>query len=245
VRDSIAAWLEVYGTALEADFVCTAWLEAKGEFSLVQLPAMNWLRLYSDRAEAVYITKFLAKQRDIALDTVADILTWCCTFPTHEDAIWRLTQLRWHLLKPEIAEKVILTCEAVLRPLILGDIPLKPVTRGQTTTLFSYLIGARGLRADSLRPRVDALLLAWLRHPLSFGPYPLPHTAVQRTAYVQRIVDLLGSGDLSPTRDRQHLEKFLQWVDNWDSERKLQLLSIFNLLQRRYPETDLWDIVEF
>jgi len=211
---------------------------------LVRLPAINWLSQYSNTAEAVYITKYLAKQRDIPAETVIDILTWCRTFPTHEDAIWRLTQLGVHLLKADVAEGMIVTCEAVLKPLILGDAPLELVTRGQITTLFSYLIGAPGLRSGEFRERVDALLVVWLRNPFSFGTSPVPHIGMQRPAYVQRIVDLVVSGTLSLTHDREHLERFLQWVDTWEPEKKWRLLSVFDLLWRNYPASDLWDIVE-
>jgi len=245
VRGPITAWLEVHSTDAEADFVCRAWLEAAGPFSLVKLPAIDWLSHHCDKAEAVYMTKFLARQKDIPSHTVVDILTWCRTFPTHEDAIWRLTQLDGHLRKTDIAEDVIATCEAVLEPLITEETPLELVTRGQITTLFNYLIAAPGLRSRALRDRVDTLLIAWVCNPSSFGTSPVPHIQIQRPAYVQRIVDLLVSGALSITSDREHLERFLQWVNTWEPTGKSQLISKFNFLLRNYPTTGLWDIVEF
>ena len=160
------------------------------------------------------MTKFLARQKDIPIETVVGILTWCRTFPEHVDAMWRLTRLDGHLFNADIAEEVIVTCEAVLEPLVSKEAPLRPVVRDQITTLFSYLIGARGLRSGALRDRVDTLLLAWLRTPRSFGTSPAPHIGMQRSAYVQRIVDLVVSSALSVTSDREHLERFLQWVNN-------------------------------
>ena len=212
---------------------------------MVRLPAINWLSRFKDTVEAVYITKFLAKQKALPIEAVVDILTWCRTFPTNEDAIWRLTQLDGHLLKAEIAEDVIVTCEAVLAPLVLEGGWLEPVTRGQITVLVSYIIGSRGLRSGEFRTRVDNLLMAWLRNPLSFGSRPLPHIGVQRTAYVQRIADLIASDCLSVTDDHEPLERFLEWVNNWEPKRKLQLLPIFEVLWREYPVADLWDVVEF
>jgi len=245
VREPIAAWLDLYSTHPEADFVFKAWLEAGGSFSLVRVPAIRWLSQHCDSAEAVYMTKFLAKQKDIPIETVVDILTWCRTFPTHMDAIWRLRQLGSHLLNVDVAEEVIVTCEVVLEPLISKEAPLKPMVRGQITTIFSYLIAASGLRSGALRDRVDTLLLAWLRTPRSFRTSPVPHIGMQRRAYVQRIVDLVESGALSVTSDCEHLERFLQWVNNWKPERKYQLISMFDVLWRDYPSESLWDIVEF
>jgi len=128
---------------------------------------------------------------------------------------------------------------------MLKGVQLKPVTRDQITMLFSYLIGAPGLRSGPPRDRVDALLMAWLHNPSSYGTHPVPHANVQRRSYMQRIMDLLVSGDLSVTDDREHLKRFLQWVDNWEAEWKSRLLSIFDFLRRDYPAADLWDIVEF
>ena len=122
---------------------------------------------------------------------------------------------------------------------------LEPVTRGQITALMSYLIGSRGLRSGEFRIRADILLMTWLRNPSSFGSSSLPHIAVQRTAYVQRIADLIASDCLSVTNDHEPLERFLEWVNNWEPERKLQLLPIFEILWREYPVADLWDVVEF
>jgi hypothetical protein len=245
VREPIAAWLHLHSTHPEADFVFKAWLEAGGSFSLVRLPAIRWLSQHCDSAKAVYVTKFLAKQKDIPIETVVDILTWCRTFPTHMDAIWRLRQLGSHLLNVDVAEEVIVTCEAVLEPLMSKETPLKPVVRDQITTLFSYLIAASGLRSGAFRERVDDLLLSWLRTPSSFGTSPAPHNNIQRSAYTQRIVDLVVSGALSVTSDREHLERFLQWVNNWKPERKSQLASMFAFLRHDYPSEGLWDIVEF
>jgi hypothetical protein len=244
VRDAIAAWLKDHATDAEADFLCRAWLEARGSFSLVKLPAIRWLSQHCHTAEAVYLTKVLAKQRDLPAQTVVDILTWCRTFAIHEDAIWRLTQLRGHLLNADIGEEVVVASEAVLEPLIFGDTPLDSVTRGQITALFSYLIEAPGLDWGELRHRVDDLLVAWLRAPASFGTSPHPHGAIQRLAYVRRIADLLDSGAVSVSSDREHLERFLRWVDTWQLRWKAVLAPVIDSLRRNYPAPGLWDIIE-
>ena len=139
-----------------------------------------------------------------------DILKWCRTFPSNEDALWRLTQLRKHLLREEVAEEVCTTSEIILNPLLSPDANLSPLVRGLIITLFSYLINAPALYTWELRSRVDRLLLRWLRHPASFGDNPRPHTNVQRRSYVQRIADLISSGDLSVSEDRGALERFAE-----------------------------------
>jgi len=245
VRDHMVAWLGEHGTDAKADFVYKAWLEAGGEFSVIRSPAILWLHQNCEKAEAVYVTKFLAKQPDIPIETVRDVLTWCQKFPADEDALWRLKQLGGHLLREEIAEEVCSTSETVLSPLIFHDVHPATVARDQIAGLLCYLIRASALRSGQLRNRVDALILTWLRNPSSFGDDPKPHINLQRLGYVQRVVDLVVSGALSVTEDREPLERFLRWVDSWEPERKSQLHRIFDFLRHSYPAPGLWDMVRF
>ncbi|MCD4797550.1 MAG: hypothetical protein K8R19_00880, partial [Methanosarcinales archaeon] len=244
VQEPIEAWLGEHKSDPEADFVYKAWLEAGGEFSFVSSSAILWLHQNYDQLEAVYLTKFLAKQKDIPVETVKDILMWCHNFPNNEDALWRLTQLRKHLLREEVGEEVIITSETVLKPLISIDVPPSKLIRGQITTLFSYLIGAPILRSGSHRNRVDSLLLTWLKNPSSYGRNPKPHFTLQRSGYVRRIIELLDAGKLSTSEDRETIERFLYWVDSWDLDRKSQLYQKIVHLKTNYPAPGLWDIVE-
>jgi hypothetical protein len=243
VQRHIAAWLDEHGTKPEADFVYRAWLEAGGKFSVVKAGAIEWLRLNRDKEEAVFLTKFLARQSDIPINTVRDILMWCNRFPDHEDALWRLTQLAQHLLAEEAGKDVIAASEAVLEPLISGKVSLTPVRRGQTATLFSFLIDAPHLRSGDPRSHVDNLLLAWLKNPNSFGDDPKPHANIQRIGYFQRVVDLIVSGAIDMTVEREPLERFLRWVANWEPEQKSRLHSKLDFLKQNYPVPGLWDIV--
>ncbi len=244
VREPIKAWLENNWEADKADFVYKAWLDAGGAFSVVSSHAILWLHQNCDKEEAVYLTKFLAKQSDIPVETVKDILMWCQRFPNNEETIWRLTQLKVHLLNEEIGEEVITTSEAVLNPLILTHGPLKAVIRGLIATLFSYLINAPKLRSGQLRNHVDKLFLSWLRNPESFGSDPKPYINLQRLDYVQRVIDIIVSGSLDIIADYEHIERFLHWVNCWELERKSQLYRKFDFLKHNYPEPGLWDIVK-
>jgi hypothetical protein len=244
VDESIKAWLTEHGTDAEADFVYRSWLNAGGAFSVVRSSAILWLHQNYDKEEAVYLTKSLAKQKDIPLETIKEILMWCQRYPNNEDALWRFAQLGSHLLKDEIADEVMITSETIFLPLILHDISLTKMIRSQITTLFSYLINAPKLRSGKLRNRVDTLFLAWFRNPGSFGGDLKPHLNIQRWSYVQRVVDLLVSGALDVTEDHESLVNFLYWVDNWEPKRKSSLSQKFDFLKQNYPALDLWDIVK-
>jgi hypothetical protein len=243
VCGSLKTWLEKHWNDTEIDFVYKAWLDAGGAFSVISSYTILWLHKNYDKEEAVYLIKFLAKQRDIPDETVKDILMWCQRFPNNDDTLWRFTQLSNHLLKDEMAEDVIITSEIILLPLILHETSLTIMIRSQITTLFSYLINAHKLRSGQLRNRVDKLFLAWLRNPASFGSDPKPHINLQRQSYVQRVVDLLVSGALNVMADHEPLMRFLHWVDNWNPEKKSQLYRKLEYLKRNYPAPSLWDIV--
>jgi len=244
VQDHVVAWLSEHGTEADADFVYRSWLDAGGKFSAVKAGAIQWLRLNYDKEEAVFLTKFLARQSDIPVETVNHILMWCRKFPSYEDALWRLTQLGKHLLAQEVAEDVIVASSAVLEPVISGKAPLTPVRRGQINTLFSYLIDAPHLCLGDLRSHVDNLFLAWLRNPNSFGGEPKPHANIQRISYFQRIVDLIVSGAIDTTVEQEPLERFLHWVAKWEPKQKSRLHSNLVFLKQNYPVPGLWDIVD-
>ncbi len=245
VRRHLEVWLAERAADVNADFVFRAWLEAGGPFSVISPAAIQWLSQNRDKAEAVYLTKFLAKQENLPVGTVKDILHWCSKFSADEDALWRLTQLGNHLLHEEVAEDVCAASEALLGPRVSGTVPLPPVVRGQVTALLSFLVTARGLHSGELRRRVDALLLTWLRNPASFGTEPKPHPQIQRKSYVQRVVDLLVSGALDLSSDREALKRFLQWVNMWEAERKSRVRGTLVWLNHHYPAPELWEIVEF
>ena len=244
VHQSIKAWLEKHGQNLKADFVYKSWLEAGGEFSTIKSPAIMWMHMNYDKLEAVYLSKFLAKQRDIPIETVKDILKWCQKFPDNEDAIWRLNQLSGHLLNEEIGEEVISTSEIVLSSLILNRNPLKSPIRNQINILFSYLFNAHKLSYNPLINRVDTIFNAWIRYHRSFGGDLFPNISIQQLGYVERMVYLIDVGILNLNTDRSSIERFLYWVNNWKPERKKQLIPIFDDIKHKYPAQGLWEIVK-
>ncbi|HWS89157.1 MAG TPA: hypothetical protein VN282_19450 [Pyrinomonadaceae bacterium] len=245
IQEHLFAWLDEHGASAEADFIFKAWLEKEGSFSAIRPHALQWLSRNYDREEAVFLTKFIAKQPDIPVETVKNVLNWCRKFSANEDAIWRLRQLGRHLLGEEVAEEVCAASEAVLGTLLSRNASLPQAVNEQTTALFSFLITAPGLHTDSLRGRVDELLLRWLRHPYSYGDSARPHQNNQRRNYVQRVVDLVNAGALSVSEDREALRRFLCWVNNWDEDEKLMVRPMLVELERKHPGPGLWDVVRF
>ena len=244
IRESLILWIDRFGTNTDADFVYRSWLESNGEFSAVKTGAIAWLSINCDKEQAGYLIKALAREPEIPINSVRNILTWCRTFPRNQDALWRITQLGRHLLRDEVAEDVYLTSESILHLMLGNGVAITDVERGQIQTLFSYLIDAPELREGELRQQIDGLFIEWLRHYASFGPDPKAHLNIQKPIYVQRVVDLVISGALDVTADREPLERFLRWVDTWDPEWKSQVYRTFDFLRHRYSALPLWNIVQ-
>ena len=244
VSDSIKAWIETNKAIPEAQFVYVAWLNAGGRFSVVKDGAIEWLHKNCEKKEAVFITKFLVKQ-DITHRTVKDVLTWCRKFPEDEDALWRLTSLGNYLFMEEISEDLCGTCEVVVSAIILGKVHLKEITVGQVNTLLCFLVNAYSLQHRPLKDRVDELLLAWLRHPDSFGVRPKPQDGIQRVNYFLRVKEFICQSRLNVKTDRDVLERFLSWVNLWDLKCKLELRDELEDLRQSYPAPGLWDIIKF
>jgi len=229
----------------DADFVFRSWLEAGGERELVWDAALAWLARHRLEESAVYVTKFIARQRDLPATAIGDVLAWCRTFPGSEDAVWRLTQLGQNLFVEGLEEDVLLTAEVVFDHLLTPSSDIKIVTRGQVTALLSYLVESYGMQFGAIRERVDLLLIRWLRHPMSFGNSPRPHPAVQRVTFLKRLSALMATGALELGNDREALQRFLRWVNAWDLAWKERATPVLEELRSNYPAPELWDIVRY
>jgi peptidyl-tRNA hydrolase len=244
IRESLEAWLREHGKVANADFIFKAWLENGGDFSLIRPFAIEWLSRNYDKAQAVYITKFIARQADIPVGTIRDILNWCRMFATDEDALWRLLHLRQHFSNSEVAEELCSTVEVVFQHRFLNNEPPGREAKNLITSLLSFFISEPNFRAGPLRGRIDVLLLAWVRHPASYGAYP-PRFNIQRAEHVRRVAFLIRSGALSVSDERASLERFFRWVNAWELENKEKIIQTLADLKRRFPASDLWDIVKF
>jgi hypothetical protein len=236
VRESIQAWLQAHATAETGEFVYSSWLRAGGDFELVRDGGTAWLHAWRESPKTAFTAKFLAKQADLPVAAVSDILFWCNRFPEHPDAPWRLTQLGRHLSRAVVAEQVIDATEAVIGYLLRGPQP-DPVARYQMAFIFALLVQAEALNKGPLASRLDSAILGWVRHPESIGGAKAIPLALQRVALIERIVRLLQAGalDLMSARDRQGLHRVLSWIARtWEREKVDQARQLLDSLSAAY-----------
>ena len=238
VQEFIRAWLKTHAADFDSDFVYRAWLENGGDFELVGQAASTWLRRFRDRHEAVFVTKFLAKQPYISDQVNADILFWCQTFPLDPDALWRMTALGTKLFHPSLAADLVATAESLLAA-HSPHVQSATISAEQLDWISSYLINNRAIRTGELRSRVDTWVIQWIKHAASFSNLPKPQ--IQRPDIVQRIADLLYSGKLDVTADEQALAKFLRWLNRWDATKKSGVREFVEELSTAFPRGELWN----
>ena len=247
VAEALLLWLDQHGTTEEADFVLRSWLEAKGDFAVVKDAAIAWLSRHRTSPDAVFITKFLAGKRDLPTTTVQDILTWCQAHPSNSDAVWRFSRLGENLLRPELTDQVVLTAEVVLELIVEAKATLDSRQVSPVMSAFWLLIDLLGSSptTEKKRLKIDRLLADWLRRRDSFAIADPAETFQQRPPFVLKIADLLRQGLLDAEADRQGLESFCLWVNQWRADAKLQTRQIVAYLRRTYPQVDYWDRIEF
>jgi hypothetical protein len=244
VQVHLTQWLHTNKAYPEGDFICKSWLEAGGDFSIVKDFAIDWFQHNWSQEGSVYLSKFLAKQDGIPINTVKNILDWCCKFPTNEDAIWRFIQLNSNLFLEGIESEVYSAATAMLSPLI-ERVDINEYTQHQIHRLFSCLLSVRSLYAEPFEDSIDILFLSWFKNPIAFGSKTNPKKEIQRFSYFQRFVNLITSKKLGVETDRELIINFLKWINHWEDPRKNKIRKSFNYLKKIYPESDLWEIVQF
>ena len=216
VAAQVRCWLDLHGSREDADYVYRAWLTAGGSFDEVREQLLTWVHANRDRQDAKFVLKNVLQARGLPLRTVNDVLHWCASFPSDEDALWRLTGLGRHLNQVGVGDDFLDAARAVMDalPNTLAVLP-----RGQIATLISALVQSPDLTVSPYRQEVDELIRAWLVNPLSYGGAPQPHDAIQRKQYVVRVLGVAEAHREDPAV-QDGVRRFLEWMDLWSPENR-------------------------
>lgn len=180
-----------------------------------------------------------APEPESTLDEARILLAWCRDHADRDDALETLAALGPWLTRKELSADVLDAAEAVTRPIFAAPSP--PVTaQALVVIVLSALLSLEGSSA-----RVDALFLAWLRHPSSYGPSRATPKEFQRTEFVQRVADLLGWGELDPRKDKDALARFAAWVAGWSTGNRFKVRRIIGTLQRNFNAPGVWEQIRF
>lgn len=151
VADAVIDWLGQENNRLlpEAWVVYRAWLQARGKFAAIRKPVLEWIRTHTLERSAVYLLKYVVKQRVLPDDVTAKILERCADFADNPDDIWRLNSLSAHV-SSDLFMEAVRASEAVLEP-IFAKPDLPGVTRSQVTTVLGNLVKLEHLDSHTSR----------------------------------------------------------------------------------------------
>ena len=244
VKASLLQWVAAHGQLESAGFVYPAWLEAGQPLESIKDAVCGWLSCFKHTEGAKFVTKRLSAERNLPVKTVQDILDWSRRFCTDQDAIWRLSRLARHLQIEELAETVLDCCEYVLPPLFAKR-QLSVNLQRNIESITHNLRFAQGLGRPPLQSRLHALLAAWLRHPkactcpVQMVPY------IQTPTFLEVLLELLQSGNLSIENDREHLSRLVSWLNTWDQPQRQRLAPWVEKLKQRFSSADdLWQRID-
>lgn len=180
---------------------------------------------------------------EVPVHLVYEVLAWCRDHAGEERALVRfnellgMTELQACFRRSEVGAEVVATARA-----LVGAV-LDNLSPGATVQAHMVILMAALLDFDCERDAVDALFVQWLRHPASYGSSRQTPPSFQRPAFVQRLADLLGWGQLHLDRDREAIARFLAWVNTWTPKRKQQVARTLAMLRRVFPDPSLWKMV--
>ena len=241
VRDALATWLVVHADNDEIDFVCRSWLEAGGDFDFVREPTLVWVEKHNQEERAVFLLKYVTKQRQLPRSAILGVLGWCRRFATHEDAIWRLTRLGPQLWQSELIGEFVETAETVLSYQLRGRVRQRDGVLG----LLALLAGARmHMSLETLEQTTEqttVMLVKALRHPDLFravGPIP---AAVQQQDLFRWFVELIQTQSLTDPIEQRHIGQFLDWVNGWGATQKKKIAVTYGEVVAKFPDQKaLW-----
>jgi hypothetical protein len=219
LESHVRGWVSRHGRTLPAVYLFHAWVQSNGNPALVRDWAIEWLPFHRETPETALIAKFVARQTDLPVDTVRDLLAWCRTFAGSPAALRALCFLDLHLLRPEVSAEAVAACEAVAEA-VLSQEKLTASGKGFLPLLFASVS-----REPRLRKALRPLFLRWLRHPVALVPRPRwPENLPEHLLDVSESRTILlfvtgavaaGSLDLDSDGDRQALQALFSWIGLW------------------------------
>ncbi|MBI5514259.1 MAG: hypothetical protein HY909_10850 [Deltaproteobacteria bacterium] len=154
-------------------------------------------------------------------------------------ALAELNELADWRVHGKVVDAVVSVAEALVER-VMAQGEATPAAQAHMVILLAAL-----LPSGKCSGAVDRLFVRWVRHAGTFGPARATPPAFQHEAFVQRMADLVGWGDLEVARDRDGLQRFLAWVNGWALKNRFRVRRTLDTLRRNFPAPGLWEAVTF
>ena len=211
------AWLDAHGTTLEAQFVLGPLVAHKGINGLQAVileDVDRWLEVHP--SEAVYISKYLARQKLFTQRIAAAIIGWAKANPGDEDIGWRLSGLARKIDHyPALSSGLLDAVEYSFRALPSDVNGLN--AHSEVDGLLENLARARSMYCGLAAARLDDLIIAWLSRPEALTTNCSKDTYF--TGLTSRIISLMYVGRFEVEEATLLLDRMRIWIGNWQCPR--------------------------
>jgi hypothetical protein len=179
-----------------------------------------------------FLSKVLAKQRDLPDGAVLDILAWCRCYADDPDSLWRLSQLGKNIARAAVgAEACDVAALVLARWLDPKSTPEPEVANNVAHVLAALMF----IRALAVRERADQMFVQWLRHPHGFDAsnwcrYGLPWRLISKAAELieREVIDVVG--------DSSALDRFVLWAQRCGESCHARFATMPAWLSERLPQ---------
>lgn len=244
VMTFVCRWLERHAASLEADYLLRAWLDSGGDFELVREAAFDWLHAHCEQEEAGFLAKQLSAHKRLPERTIRDIARWATCYPSHEDAVFRVsrispTLIARHSISVETRHAVILAGHLVLATLLSS----KPADWGTNPAATRRAVGILVQNLCRSSPSNHVLDIATRQITARVVASDDVFRPGRNLFVFPEMLDVVGealrTGDLSYLRDRAGIESLGECLLSSDTRRSRPLISALTALEINHPHP-LW-----
>ena len=225
IRNSMIEWLGANLGHEKSDFMIKAWLEAAGDFNAVRVPVLLWFKRNRANRHAVFVLKFIARERELPSDTIEDIVVWCTNFPDEFDSICRIGPIFWRFASGALERQLTEATILVLEHVSTGWLTDKGVRIATLAT-----IGALVRKLQSIpdfETKLDAIHANVLLHSKAYSREFVAGTPVFvfDPILAQHVAGMIERKIVDAVTHANGLESFADWLAAWPTNRKKLLLS--------------------
>jgi hypothetical protein len=240
IRGSMVEWFNANPGHAESDYVIKAWLEATRDFASVRRFALLWLKSNTKNIDAVFVLKFIARDPNLPMDAVEDVLAWCANFPDNFDSICRIGPILSRFAEGTLERRLTVGALLVLEHVQTDWLTDQGV---RVATLATIAALARKIPAvPDIESRLDSVHAPLFRRsPIYSIKYVsgTPSFALD-PILVHYVASMIRRKVIDVDADRNAIEQFADWLAAWPVDRKKTLRSAVQELELAHPIPNVW-----
>jgi len=215
---------------------------------------LAWFESYAAEMEAVFILKYIVRQKNLSPNILHAAIRWCALFSQNENAIWRATSLVTnYVARDQQSTEALAVVRAFLLCLKLLDLSRLSCHHASHvlidedgSQLSFFVLNALGTALGTTNldeVDCDTLRITHANLLQNSEIYEAAHATEKPHIYpslIHHVAELIERSLIDLDRDRVALKRFADWMRAWPQNGWDDLdIAIFRL--RRAAPSDLWD----